>query len=629
MTIQTNAHAPSGSLLTLMVGAIGVVYGDVGTSPLYTMKEIFNGPHAIAATPHNVLGILSLIFWSLILVISVKYVLFVMRANNHGEGGIMALMALALRHRNQQRQRNIIIALGLFGTALFYGDGIITPAISVLSAVEGLEVAAPALQPYVLPITIVVLIVLFLFQSYGTNNVGLLFGPIMLTWFGVLAWLGWQSVSLTPEVLEALNPVYGFEFFMAHGWHGFLALGAVVLALTGAEALYADMGHFGKRPIEYAWFALILPALALNYFGQGALILRDSTAILNPFYLLAPSWLMYPLIGLATCATVIASQAVISGAFSITSQAMQMDYIPRMHRVHTSTEAMGQIYVPAMNRMLLILVICTVLGFGSSGNLAAAYGLAVTGTMMITTLLTLVVALDSWQWQPYRAFIMVTLFLVIDGAFLSANLLKIPQGGWFPLMLGGLLFLMMFTWRRGREVLTNHLQEEAISLTGFIARLDEQPPLVRVPGTAVYMSGRNLSMPHALQVNYAHNQVLHERVVLLTIATGDVPTILDSERIFLDKLEHGFYRVTARHGFMETPNVPHILDLCQVQGLGIDANSASFFIGRETPIPSDKPDLNPLQEKVFLVMFRNASSPIQFFKIPPARVVELGVQFEI
>lgn len=629
MASQSNNHEPSGGVLALMLGAIGVVYGDVGTSPLYTMKEIFNGPHAVAATPDNVLGILSLIFWSLILVISIKYVLFVMRANNRGEGGIMALMALALRHRNQQRQRNIIIALGLFGTALFYGDGIITPAISVLSAVEGLQVAAPALQPYVLPITIVVLIVLFMFQSKGTENVGLLFGPIMMAWFGVLALLGGLSVSQNPGVLEALNPLYGLHFFLGHGWHAFIALGAVVLALTGAEALYADMGHFGKRPIQLAWFSMILPALALNYFGQGALILRDPTAILNPFYLLAPSWAMYPMIGLATCATVIASQAVISGAFSITSQAMQMDYIPRMQRVHTSTEAIGQIYVPTMNRTLLVLVICTVLGFGSSGNLAAAYGLAVTGTMMITTLLTLIVALDSWQWRPSTAYSLVAVLLVIDGAFLGANLLKIPQGGWFPLVVGGLLFLLMSTWRSGREVLTYHLQKASMSLTGFISRLNAHPPLARVPGTAVYMSARNLSMPHALQVNYAHNQVLHERIVLLTIATEDVPTISDGERINLDALEHGFYRVTARHGFMETPNVPKIIKLCRALGLDIDSASASFFIGRETLIPSDKPDLNPLQEKIFLVMFRNASSPIQFFKVPPERVVELGVQFEV
>jgi KUP system potassium uptake protein len=625
----SNAHEPSASLLSLMLGAIGVVYGDLGTSPLYTMKEIFNGNHAVQATPENVLGILSLIFWSIILVISIKYVLFVMRASNRGEGGIMALMALALRHRNQQRQRNIIIALGLFGTALFYGDGIITPAISVLSAVEGLQIAAPALQAYVLPVTIMVLIALFMFQSYGTNKVGLLFGPIMLVWFITLGLLGGMSVWQNPHVLQALNPTYGVLFFLAHGWHAFIALGAVVLALTGAEALYADMGHFGKRPIQLAWFSMILPVLTLNYFGQGALILREPASIQNPFYLLAPEWAMYPMIGLATAASVIASQAVISGAFSITSQAMQLDYIPLMQRIHTSTQTRGQIYVPAMNHMLFVLVICTVLGFGSSVNLAAAYGLAVTGTMMITTLLAMIVALDSWRWSPLWTGLLVTLFLIVDSAFLGANLLKIPQGGWFPLVVGAILFFMMSTWRRGRKILADYLQKGSISLTEFIANLTSFPPLARVHGTAVYMTARYLSIPHALQVNFEHNQVLHERIVLLTISTADIPTIPDQERIDIDQMNQGFYRITAHYGFMETPNVPQILSLCKLKNLDINPQSASFFIGRETLIPSNKPDLNPLQEKIFLLMFRNASSPIQYFKVPPERVVELGMQFEI
>jgi KUP system potassium uptake protein len=629
MMMQSEHTKSSANLLTLMLGAMGVVYGDVGTSPLYTMKEIFNGSYAITPTPDNILGILSLIFWSLILVISVKYVLYVMRASNRGEGGIMALMALALRHRNQKQQREIIIILGLLGAALFYGDGIITPAISVLSAVEGLQIAAPMLEPYILPITILLLLLLFAVQSKGTAGVGLLFGPIMVVWFFVLAWLGGQSILQTPEVLIAVNPVYAAHFFYTHGWHAFIALGAVVLAVRGGEVLYADMGHFGKRAIKSAWFMLVLPALLLNYFGQGALILRDTAAIENPFYLLVPASLLYPLIGLSTCATVIASQAVISGIFSMTSQAMQMDYIPRMLRVHTSTAVIGQIYVPTMNRLLFFLVLATVLGFHSSVNLAAAYGLAVTGTMIITTLLTVVVALDDWQWSPKRVYPLIMIFLVIDTAFFSANIIKIPQGGWLPLVIGSLFFLMMFTWRRGRGVLTHYLQKSAMSLTGFIANLDVQPPLARIPGTAVYMSARNLSMPHALQVNYAHNQVLHARIVLLTIITEDVPFLADEQRILVDPLEQGFYRVTARYGFMETPNVPYILDLCEQQGLQIDAQSASFFIGRETLIPSDKPDLNPWQEKIFLLMFRNASSPIQFFKIPTERVVELGVQFEV
>jgi len=626
-----STHHPSKShgLSAMMLGAIGVVYGDVGTSPLYTMKEIFNGPHAVEPTADNVLGILSLIFWALIFVISIKYVLFVMNANNRGEGGIMALMALALRRRHKAGQRGFIVMLGLFGTALFYGDGVITPAISVLSAVEGLQVAAPSLQAYVIPVSISVLIGLFVFQSHGTAKVGLLFGPIMCVWFATLALLGYLSVAQNPAVLHALNPHYGLRFFLDHGLHAFVALGSVVLALTGAEALYADMGHFGKRPIQAAWFALVLPALALNYFGQGALILRDPAAVLNPFYLLVPAWGMYAMIALATVATVIASQAVISGAFSITAQAMQMDYIPRMRQIHTSTAAMGQIYVPAMNRALLLVVIVTVLSFQSSGNLAAAYGIAVTGTMIITTLLAWVVTVDSWKWPPLAAFALVSLFLLIDGAFFGANILKIPQGGWFPLALGALLFSLMSAWRRGREVLFHYLQKAAVSLVTFLAGLADNPPLARVPGTAVFMTARHLSMPHALQRNFEHNRVLHERVVLLTIGIEDIPYLADEERIEINILEQGFFRITAQYGFMETPNVPQILALCQDRGLDIDAATASFFIGRETLIASDKPDLGPWQEKIFLFLFRNASSPIQFYSIPPERVVELGGQFEI
>jgi len=616
-------------MATMMIGAIGVVYGDVGTSPLYTMKEIFNGPHAIQPTPEHVLGILSLIFWALIFVISIKYVLFVMRANNRGEGGVMALMALALRHRFNAGQRGYIIALGLFGTALFYGDGVITPAISVLSAVEGLQVAAPSLQPYVLPIAVAVLIGLFLFQSHGTAKVGMLFGPVMCVWFAALALFGWSSMKQNPIVLEALNPMHGLTFFREHGWHGFIALGAVVLALTGAEALYADMGHFGKRPIQYAWFALVLPALVLNYFGQGALILREPAAVHNPFYLLVPAGLLYPMIALSTVATVIASQAVISGAFSITSQAMQMDYIPRMQQVHTSEAAMGQIYIPAMNRVLLLLVICTVLSFHTSGNLAAAYGIAVTGTMIITTLLVVIVALDSWKWPPLWVGAIAFVLLAIDGAFFAANLLKIPQGGWFPLVLGAILYLFMSTWRRGREVLTHYLQKSAMSLSAFLADLQEHPALAQVPGTAVFMTTRHLSMPHGLQVNFQHNRVLHERVILLTISTEDIPYIPDEEKIQVDTLEQGFFRITAKHGFMEIPDVPHILRLCKLHGMDIDAHKSSFFISRETLVPSSRPDLNLWQERLFLVMFRNATSPIQFFNIPPERVVELGAQFEV
>lgn len=630
MPAQTqNTHEPSSSFATLMLGAIGVVYGDVGTSPLYTMKEIFTGPHAMNATPANVLGILSLIFWSLILVISVKYLMFVMRANNRGEGGIMALMALALRHRTQPKHRGVIIALGLFGASLFYGEGIITPAISVLSAVEGLQVAAPALQAYVLPISITVLIFLFLFQSHGTEKVGLLFGPVMLIWFATLAILGGISISQNPSVIFALNPLHGVIFFFEHGKHEFITLGAVVLALTGVEALYADMGHFGKRPIQMAWFTMIFPALVMNYFGQGALILRDPSAVSNPFYLLVPEWGMYLMIGLATLATVIASQAVISGAFSITSQAMQLEYIPRMLRIHTSHQAMGQIYLPGINRLLLLLVICTVLGFRSSGNLAAAYGLSVTGTMTISTLLVWIVAVDSWGWSKLKASLPILCFLLIDGSFLGANLTKIPHGGWFPLALGVSLFFIMFTWRRGRAVLRANLQKTATSVLNFLTNLSAKPPLARVPGTAVYMTSSSQNIPHALLLNYAHNHVLHERIILLTIATADIPMIADNERIEILALQQGFFRVTANYGFMETPNVPDILHLCRLKHFVVETQETSFFLGKETLVPSDKPDLNPLQEKIFLTLFRNASSAIQFFEIPVERVMEIGAQFEV
>ncbi|NJD08562.1 MAG: potassium transporter Kup [Methylococcaceae bacterium] len=626
---MTSEHQPHGKLIPLAIGAIGVVYGDIGTSPLYTMKEIFNGPHAVQPTPDNILGILSLIFWALIFVISIKYVSFVMSASNRGEGGIMALMALALRRRHRPSQRNWIIILGLLGTSLFSGESVITPAISVLSAVEGLEVAAPSLERYVLPLSLAILIGLFMIQRHGTGVIGLAFGPIMCLWFLTLAVLGWHSIEQNPVVLEALNPVRGIKYFLANGGHAFVALGAVVLALTGAEALYADMGHFGKRPIQVAWFALVFPSLLLNYFGQGALILRDHAAIENPFYLLVPSTAMYPMIALATAATVIASQAVISGAFSIASQAMRMDYIPRILTVHTSSAAKGQIFVPALNRTLLLIVIATVLSFKTSGNLAAAYGIAVTGTMVVTTLLVGIVALDSWKWPAYGAGAMVALFLIVDGSFFGANLLKIPQGGWFPAVLGTLVFFVMSTWRRGREVLFHRLQKAAVSLTGFIAELPDNPPLARVPGTAVFMTARHISMPHALQQNFQHNQVLHDRVVLLTVITEDTPYLAEGDRVEVDRLDQGFYRVTAKYGFMETPNVPEILSLCHSHGLDVELRQTSFFIGRETLIPSDRPDLNPWQERLFLAMFRNTSSPIQLFDIPPERVVEVGAQFEV
>jgi KUP system potassium uptake protein len=605
-----------------------VVYGDIGTSPLYTLKEVFNGAHAVPVSQGNVFGILSLIFWSLTIVISVKYVTFIMRADNHGEGGIMALTSLALSRRHRRMQRKWILGLGLFGTALFYGDGLITPAISVLSAVEGLQVAAPALHPFVLPVAVGVLLGLFAIQRLGTGKVGEWFGPIMCLWFATLAYWGLQSIEQTPDIVRALHPDHALEFFARHRWHGFIVLGAVVLAITGGEALYADMGHFGRNPIRLSWFLLVWPALMVNYLGQGALILRDPSAIQNPFYLLAPSWALYPMIALATVATVIASQAVISGAFSITRQAVQLDYLPRQKLVHTSEAEIGQIYVPAVNSMLLFGVIGLVLFFQTSSNLAAAYGIAVTGAMAIDTLLASIVAVDFWKWRPLAAGLLFGSLVTVDLAFFGANVPKIPDGGWFPLLLGTGLFLMMWVWRKGRDVLTSRLQAMGESLKYFLEGLPLRG-VQRIPGTAVYLTARHISLPIALSRNLEHNKVLHERVILLTMSTEDVPRIFDDECLMIENLEQGFYRVTARFGFMQSPRVPRILRLCGEAGLEIDPETSSFFIGRETLIPSKKPDLNRWEERIFITLFRNASSPIPFFKLPVERVVELGTVVEV
>ncbi|HLF98168.1 MAG TPA: potassium transporter Kup [Methylococcaceae bacterium] len=618
----------SSGFLSLSLASIGVVYGDIGTSPLYTLKEVFNGAHAVPVTRGNVFGILSLIFWSLTIVISVKYVTFIMRADNHGEGGIMALTALALNRRHRRAQRAWIMGLGLFGTALFYGDGLITPAISVLSAVEGLEVGTPILHPYVLPIAIGVLLALFAIQSKGTAKVGAWFGPAMLLWFATLGYWGMQSIQQTPEIVGALHPVHALEFFAHHRWHGFIVLGAVVLAITGGEALYADMGHFGRNPIRLSWFVLVWPALMINYLGQGALILRDPSAIQNPFYLIAPSWALYPMIALATVATVIASQAVISGAFSITRQAVQLDYLPRQKMVHTSEAEIGQIFVPAVNRMLLFGVIGLVLYFGTSSNLAAAYGIAVTGAMAIDTLLASIVAMDSWKWKPLAATLLFGSLVTVDLAFFSANVPKIPDGGWFPLLLGTGLFFMMWIWRKGRDVLATRLQAMGESLKYFLESFPGRN-VRRVPGTAVYLTARHVSLPIVLTRNLEHNKVLHERIVLLTMLTEDVPRISDEECLMIETLEQGFYRVTARFGFMQSPRVPRILRLCGEAGLEIDPETSSFFIGRETLIPSKRTDLNRWEETVFITLFRNASSPIPFFRLPVERVMELGTVVEV
>jgi len=625
---EPSEHSHKSSFAALAVGAVGVVYGDVGTSPLYTMKEIFNEAHGLKPDQGTVFGSISLIFWSLVMVICLKYVVFVMRADNRGEGGIMALMALALRKRNRPRQRAIITTLGLFGAALFYGDGIITPAISVLSAVEGLEVAAPGLHRYIIPLTLGILVGLFSFQSQGTEKVGKLFGPVMVFWFVSLALMGLDSLSKTPEIWQALHPKFGLRFFLKHHWHGFLALGAVVLALTGAEALYADMGHFGRKPIQVSWLLFVMPALLLNYLGQGALILRNPEAVQNPFYLMAPDWALYPLIALSTAATVIASQAVISGAFSITRQAVQLDYIPRQRFIHTSRSEMGQVYAPFINRFLLVAVLLLVLAFQSSSNLASAYGFAVTGTMAIDTSLAFIVAMDVWKWPWQRAAVFLVVFLSVDLAFLCANAVKILDGGWFPLAIGSLLFLMMTTWKKGRQALVKHVQRSSISLTEFLRRIESSPP-IRVPGTAIFLYGRHLSLPFALLQNLEYNKILHDRVILLTVTTQDIPCVRGRDRLEVEDLGQNFYRVTIHFGFTQSPDVPYALELLKDHGLRLNLSETLFYLGRETLVPSDTPALNAWQERVFIFMFRNASNPIIFFGIPSKQAMEIGTLVEL
>jgi len=618
----------------LALAALGVVYGDIGTSPLYTLHEVFAGAHhPVPLTPGNILGILSLMFWSLIMVVSVKYVLFIMRADNRGEGGIMALMAL-VRNIAGKRQAGWLMLLGLLGAALFYGDAVITPAISVLSAVEGLQIAAPGLKAYVLPVTVVVLFMLFLFQKYGTARIGKLFGPIVVVWFGALAALGISGIARGPEVLQAINPLYALEFVSSHGALGFFALAAVVLTVTGTEALYADMGHFGRKPVQLAWFGLVLPSLVLNYFGQGALLLSNPAAIENPFYLLAPAWALYPMVGLATAATVIASQAVISGAYSLTQQAIQLGYCPRMEIRYTSSSEKGQIYMPAVNWMLMIAVILLVVGFGSSSSLAAAYGIAVTGTMIITTILAYVVASKSWGWNRWLVRTMVGVFLVIDLAFFSANLTKIPDGGWFPLAFGLLLFVVMTTWKRGRQLLAARLVSESMQLLPFVQSMKSASgnahstsgSIQRVKGTAVFLTQNLDVVPHALLHSLKHYKALHERIVLMSMNTLDTPLAEPVEHIRVEPLGGEFFRVTVNYGFTEKPDIPEALRQCSRFGLHLDAMDTSYFLGRETLIPKVGSEMSLWREKLFISMFRNAGSAASYFKLPHNRVVELGAQ---
>ncbi len=610
----------------LALAALGVVYGDIGTSPLYTMKEVFAGIHPIPLVPENILGILSLILWSLIVVVSIKYVVFIMRADNRGEGGIMALIALALHGaKGNRKQQRMIMLAGLLGAGMFYGDGMVTPAMSVLSALEGLNVATPALQPFVIPLTLAILFFLFYFQRRGTASVGALFGPVMMVWFSTLGLMGLYNIAASLEVLKAVNPVYAIRFLIENRGVAVVAMGAVVLAVTGAEALYADMGHFGRKPISRAWFSFVLPALVLNYFGQGACILAEPEAAKNPFYLSAPDWALYPLIALATLATVIASQAVISGAFSVTRQAMQLGFVPRMEVQHTSEKEQGQIYLPGVNWGLMVAVMILVLGFRSSNNLAAAYGIAVTGDMVITSLLATVVVARSWRWGWLRAAALFSCFLAVELVFLAANVLKIPDGGWFPLVAGIAVFVLMTTWKRGRKLLSDRLKGERLELAPFIDSLAMSMP-TRVPGTAVFLNADPKGVPHALLHNLMHNKVIHERVVLLSVQFFDLPYVPDIDRVEVKRLKENFWSVVIQYGFKDDPDIPAAMERCAEAGLECTSLDTSYFIGRETLIPKLGSDMAFWREKLFIALFRNAGSATAFFKIPSNRVVELGTQ---
>lgn len=632
-TTQPPSHNPVVSdrsqLAALSLGALGVVYGDIGTSPLYALRECFHGLHGIEPTRDNVLGVLSLIFYSLTLIISIKYLIFVMRADNKGEGGILALMALVSQQpAARRRSRAMLITLGLFGAALLYGDGMITPAISVLSAVEGLTVATNVFEPVIVPTTIVILLGLFLIQRKGTHQVGRMFGPVMVVWFVTIAAMGVFWIAQDPHVLASLSPVYGARFLATNGWHGFVVLGSVFLVVTGGEALYADMGHFGRRPIRLAWFALVLPALLLNYMGQGAMLLDHPEAAVSPFYNMAPRWGVYPLVVLATAATVIASQALISGAFSLTRQAIQLGYSPRLDIEHTSATTAGQIYIPQVNTALMLCTVGLVLGFRSSSALAAAYGIAVTSTMVITTLLAYLVARDSWGVPRAVAGSLAAFFLAIDLGFFGSNLIKIADGGWFPLIVGALIYTVLSTWKAGRALLAQRINERVYPLDRFMQDIAWMPPL-RVPGTAVFMTSLTQGTPPTLLHNLDHNQVLHERVILLTVVTSDAPYVNPDERMQLEPLQSGFYRMTIRYGFAEQPDIPAALRQAAAGGFQLRMNRTTFFLGIETLIPTPRPGMALWRERLFVFTARNAVRATSFFRIPPERVVEIGIQVEL
>ncbi|NOT99982.1 MAG: potassium transporter Kup [Gallionella sp.] len=614
-------------LPTLVLGALGVVYGDIGTSPLYALKETFAGHHPLPVVEANILGVLSVMFWTIMLLVSLKYVVIVMRADNRGEGGSMALLSLVSELTSQHpKTKWFVTALSVVAAALFFGDGMITPAISVLSAVEGLDVVSHQFSIYILPVTIIVLTGLFFIQKHGTSVVGMTFGPIMIVWFLSLAIFGIMSIAQSPQVLLALNPIYAYQFLSTDPWLSFLALGAIVLAITGGEALYADMGHFGKHPIRLAWFYFVLPALVLNYFGQGALLLQNPQAIENPFYLLAPAWALVPMVLLATAATVIASQAVISGAFSLASQSVQMGFLPRIAIRQTSDKAQGQIYVPFTNWTLYLAVVFLVFAFQSSSNLAAAYGIAVTGTMSITTILISFVIILYWRWSLAIAIPLISVLLVADLTYFAANAMKIPQGGWFPLGIAVVSFTVLTTWKRGRKLLFAEIERQAVPINVV---LDSADSVNRVQGTAVFLASVGEGAPSSLLHNLKHNQVLHERNVLLTVLLEDKPYVSNGNRLLIDNMGNNFFRLRVFYGFMETPDLPAALELCTTRGLPFDLMTTSFFISRALVISGSNPGMMKWRKQLFLALSKNAMNAADFFKIPANRVIEMGTRIEI
>jgi len=628
---EDSPHSERSALLPLTLTALGVVYGDIGTSPLYTIRECFFGTHSVDPTYENVLGVLSLVLYALIIVVSIKYIAIVMRADNQGEGGILALTSLLPKGSQSggpEVVRPVLILLGIFGAALLYGDGMITPAISILSATEGLQVITPLFSPYVVPIAVTILIALFFIQQYGTHRVGRLFGPVMVIWFATIAIMGIGWIVQAPVVFGAVDPRHAFRFFATNGWHGFAVLGAVFLAVTGGEALYADMGHFGKRPIRIAWFALVLPALMINYFGQGALLLLHPRAASQPFFLMVPSWALLPLVVLATFAAIIASQALISGAFSLTRQAIQLGYAPRLDIAHTSSMEMGQVYVPQVNWALAIATILIVIGFKSSGALAAAYGIAVTMTMVITALLLHVVARERWGWPAWVTYCVTSVFLTVDLAFFGANLIKILQGGWLPLVIATVLFTFMTTWKTGRRLVAERLTARAVPLDVFMASIAASRP-ARVQGTAVFMTAQPQGTPPALAHNLRYNKVLHDHVVVLTVTTAPKPYVPLTEQVSVEPLGSGLFNVKVQYGFMQDPNVPDALMHAIKLGLELDPGDVTFFLGRETIIVTKRQGMAVWRERLFVLMARNAVRATAFFRLPPERVVELGVQVEM